>query len=142
MIFNTRLILCYFMNKQLTLWNYINKIINLNKLGVERMKPGVRQIGKTGAYNVTYTLYTLFYLFFNFCFEWPSKRNHAKIKANAFWHKVFLNSLKKLSKYLDQETMNTSKELQLDFIGRIKHLMKSRTRLIQKEITYRRRTSC
>ena len=68
------------MNKQLTLWIYMNKIINLNKFGVVRMEPGVRQIGKTGAYNVAYTPYTLFYKFFGFCIEFPSKRNHAKIK--------------------------------------------------------------
>ena len=68
------------MTKQLTLWIYMNKIINLNKLGVVRMEPGARQVGKTGAYNVTYTPYTLFYIFFGFCFEWPSKMNHAKIK--------------------------------------------------------------
>ena len=70
----------YLMTKQLTLWIYMNKIINLNKLGVVRMEPGARQAGKTWAYNVTYTPYTLFYIFFGFCFEWPSKRNHAKIK--------------------------------------------------------------
>ena len=68
------------MTKQLTLWIYMNKIINLNKLGVVRMEPGARQVGKTGAYNVTYTPYTLFYIFFGFCFEWPLKRNHAKFK--------------------------------------------------------------
>ena len=45
------------------------------------MEPGIRQIGKTEEYNFTYTPYTLFYLFFGFCFEWPSKRNHAKSKC-------------------------------------------------------------